>query len=181
MSDFLRNLRSSHKKDPSDPRRSMDGHFYPKNDRRKLIDRRAGFSSPESGIDTLIEEVVAILPMISDNSKVFSSFVEHLEIKTDKLIESQIRQQTAVATFFENLNAFIESESLSLPQTPVRASTSYASGTRYTKDEVLATMKSLRDKGATFAQIADHLTQKGIPTFSGKGQWHAQTIHRLCK
>ena len=52
---------------------------------------------------------------------------------------------------------------------------------RYTKDEILDIMQSLRNKGATYAQIADHLTQEGIPTFSGKGKWHAQTIHRLCK
>jgi hypothetical protein len=42
-------------------------------------------------------------------------------------------------------------------------------------------MQALRKKGATFAQIADYLTQKGMPTFSGKGHWHAQTIHRLCR
>ena len=41
MSDFLRNLRSSHKKDKSDPRRNLDGHYYPQHDRRKYKDRRA--------------------------------------------------------------------------------------------------------------------------------------------
>ena len=31
----------------------------------------------------------------------------------------------------------------------------------------------------TLEQVADYLTKNNIPTFSGRGRWHAQTIHRL--
>nr|NJM03756.1 cbb3-type cytochrome c oxidase subunit II [Desulfobacula sp.] len=54
-------------------------------------------------------------------------------------------------------------------------------GTHYTKDEILSLIRTMRKKKATFAAIADYLKEKGIPTFSGRGEWHAQTIHRLCK
>lgn len=180
MSDFLRNLRSSHKKSPSDPKRSMTGHYYPQNDRRKIQDRRS-FPDSEPALEQLIDGLVDILPKISDNSSVISSFLESLEVKADLLIDSQIRQQKAVSLFFENLNTMLTEKSSPASDTPVKASASYASGTHYTKDEILDIMQGLRKEGATFAQIADHLTQKGIPTFSGKGHWHAQTIHRLCK
>lgn len=179
MSDFLRNLRSSHKKDPSDPKRNLDGHYYPKDDRRTIQDRRT--NSPYENLDTLFESLVNILPKISDNSSVLSSFLEQLETNNNRLVDVKLRQHTAIATFFETLNALINTDSHSSSNQPVKVSTSYTSGTHYTKDEILDTMRSLRKQGSTFAQIAEHLTQKGIPTFSGKGDWHAQTIHRLCK
>ena len=40
---------------------------------------------------------------------------------------------------------------------------------------------SLRDKGMTFKEIAQYLDDEKVPTFSGKGGWHAPTIHKLCK
>jgi hypothetical protein len=178
MSDFLKNLRSSHKKNPSDPRRNLDGHYYPKNERRKIPDRR---STHSENIDTLFEGIIDMLPKISDNSSVLSLFLEKIGEKSDKLVEAKIRQHNAVSTFFENINMMLNNADHSFSNPAEKATASYASGTRYTKDEILETMRTLREKGATFAQIADYLTQKGMPTFSGKGQWHAQTIHRLCR
>ncbi len=47
------------------------------------------------------------------------------------------------------------------------------------KDEVLRTIVEMRENGATFEVIALHLDNENIPTFSNRGKWHAQTIHRL--
>jgi len=178
MNDFLKNLRSSHKKDSSDPKRNLDGHFYRKNDRRIIQDRRSIHSA--DSIDILLEKLTDLIPKISDNATVFSSFFEFLEIKSDRLIDAKIKQHEAVTQFFENMNRLIQTDN-SAEKPPAKASASYATGTRYTKDEILDMMHSLRQQGKTFSQIADHLIEKGIPTFSGKGHWHAQTIHRLCK
>ena len=38
----------------------------------------------------------------------------------------------------------------------------------------------MRAKGKTFDEVAQHLINLGQPTFSGRGVWHAQTIHRIC-
>jgi hypothetical protein len=178
MSDFLKNLRSSHKKVTSDPRRNLDGHYYPKNERRTVPDRR---SSQSENLDSLFEGLIDMLPKIADNATVLSLFLEKFGENSDKLVDAKIRQYNAVSSFFENINVMLGHTDHSLSGPAVTASASYASGTRYTKDEILDTIRSLREKGATFAQIADYLTQKGMPTFSGKGQWHAQTIHRLCR
>ena len=48
------------------------------------------------------------------------------------------------------------------------------------RDEVMGIIQSMRDEGATFDQVAKRLVDLGQPTFSGRGEWHAQTIHRLC-
>lgn len=39
---------------------------------------------------------------------------------------------------------------------------------------------TMRAEGATFDMVASRLVELGQPTFSGRGEWHAQTIHRLC-
>ena len=48
------------------------------------------------------------------------------------------------------------------------------------RDEVMDMIHTMRKQGATYDQIAKHLVELGQPTFSGRGEWHAQTIHRLC-
>jgi hypothetical protein len=47
------------------------------------------------------------------------------------------------------------------------------------REEVLAMISDMREKGSTYDQIAKHLETEKIPTFSRKGQWRGQTVHRL--
>lgn len=51
---------------------------------------------------------------------------------------------------------------------------------RLGRDAVMEIIYNMRAEGATFEKIAHHLISLGQPTFSGRGEWHAQTIHRLC-
>lgn len=48
------------------------------------------------------------------------------------------------------------------------------------REEVMGIIHTMRKQGATYDQVAKHLVELGQPTFSGRGEWHAQTIHRLC-
>ncbi|MBF0201770.1 MAG: hypothetical protein HQK66_10760, partial [Desulfamplus sp.] len=48
------------------------------------------------------------------------------------------------------------------------------------RDEIMSIINGMRKNGATFDQVALHLVELKQPTFSGRGEWHAQTIHRLC-
>ncbi len=48
------------------------------------------------------------------------------------------------------------------------------------RKEIMDIIYSMRDEGATFDQVAKYLSDLGQPTFSGRGEWHAQTVHRLC-
>ena len=49
------------------------------------------------------------------------------------------------------------------------------------KDEIVDMIHKMRTQGSTYNEVAAHLTELGLPTFSGRGKWHAQTIHRLCQ
>ena len=48
------------------------------------------------------------------------------------------------------------------------------------REAIMDIIHNMRSDGATFDQVANHLVELGQPTFSGRGEWHAQTIHRLC-
>ncbi len=48
------------------------------------------------------------------------------------------------------------------------------------RNAIMNIIESMRKDGATFDQVAKRLVDLGQPTFSGRGEWHAQTIHRLC-
>ncbi|MCD4675272.1 MAG: hypothetical protein K8S18_04655 [Desulfobacula sp.] len=48
------------------------------------------------------------------------------------------------------------------------------------REAVMDIIHSMRAESATFGQVASRLIELGQPTFSGRGEWHAQTIHRLC-
>ena len=58
--------------------------------------------------------------------------------------------------------------------------TSSANGKLLGREAVMNIIYTMRDKDVTFGQIAAHLVELKQPTFSGRGEWHAQTIHRLC-
>lgn len=180
MNDFLKNLRSSQKKDTAGTRKNMTGNYYPEQDRRMNRDRRSPYPNT---MDTAPWQGRDIMPEILEHMATLSDQVERLVNSHELLVEAQIKQHHVVTRFFATLNTMLSKETAgSYPgDTPPKTTTSYTSGTHYTKDEVLAMIQNMRNKGATFSMIADYLRQKEIPTFSGRGEWHAQTIHRLCK
>jgi len=180
MSDFLRNLRSSHKKDVPLPRKSIDSNYY-QNDRRTINDRRNSTNfTNNKALETQLGDA---LPEILENITTLTEQVAKIADTSQLLAESKIRKNNAVADFFNTLNKMVSEDKKTDIQRerPGKITTSYTSGTHYTKDDILSIIHNMRNQGATFSIIADHLKKQGMPTFSGRGEWHAQTIHRLCK
>lgn len=179
MSDFLKNLRSSHKKDSPHSRKNLGGHYYPQTDRRILNDRRVAEYS--DNMEDLVRQLD--LPLFLEKTTQLIQQIEKLTDSNELLAEATIQQHKAVTRFFNTMNKMISENSgpdMSM-EMPLKAFTSYAKGTHYTKNDILSIIQKMRKQGATFSIIADYLKEKGIPTFSGRGEWHAQTIHRLCK
>ncbi len=48
------------------------------------------------------------------------------------------------------------------------------------RERIMEIIHTMRAEGATYDEVARYLIELGQPTFSGRGEWHAQTIHRLC-
>ena len=47
--------------------------------------------------------------------------------------------------------------------------------------KVRTIIMKMRQKNKTYEEIAQHLKDENIPTFTNRGKWHAQTVHRLFK
>lgn len=182
MNDFLKNLRNSGKKETSSGRKNMDGNYFTPGERRIPKDRRPAAFNRSNSIPAkkaMKQEIEDMIPVITENTTQLVKEMGRIAAVGEMIMESQMRQQNAIADFFDSLKAFMENTQC--PEGMPMATTSYASGTHYTKDDIISTINMMRDQGATFSTIAEYLRDKGIPTFSGRGQWHAQTIHRLCK
>ncbi|MEA1969218.1 MAG: hypothetical protein U9N77_13505 [Thermodesulfobacteriota bacterium] len=191
MNDFLQNLRSGHKehkqrqRQPGATRKNADAHYLSDNERRKVLYRRIKpqIQNQYKNSETLNESI----PFIGENISQIASCMERITESKEKLVTAQLEQYKAVETFFQNLNSIIMDKILPFIETSTKANiqkqgtASYAPDIHHTKDDVISTIKEMRKKRATFAEIAAHLKKQGIPTFSGRGEWHAQTIHRLCK
>ncbi|MCK5100700.1 MAG: hypothetical protein KAR45_21495 [Desulfobacteraceae bacterium] len=181
MSDFLKSLRTSKNKS-SKTRKSMDSYYGSKSERRRLKDRRdANFNHlPQN--DEFTKTFAELAPLVSENISTIAANIERAVEIQETLAESEIKKNNTITSLIKNLDDFLTGNAITsnLQGEPV-VTTSYASGTRYTKDEVLDIIKTMRKDRATFATIALYLKEKSIPTFSGRGEWHAQTIHRLCK
>jgi len=181
MSDFLKSLRTSKNKS-SKTRKSMDSYYSSKPERRQAKDRRnTNFNNlPQN--DELINTIAEFAPITSESiSSIAANLERSVEIQ-ETLMESEIEKNDIISSFIKNLDDFLTGNSMpTAPMGEPVVTTSYASGTRYTKDEVLDIIKTMRKERATFSTIASYLKERKIPTFSGRGEWHAQTIHRLCK
>lgn len=49
------------------------------------------------------------------------------------------------------------------------------------RQRVMEIISQMREQNATYQEIAQALEAENLPTFSGRGSWHAQTVHRLCR
>ncbi len=182
LNDFLNNMRTSGKKETSSGRKDMDGNYFPPGERRIPKGRRPSAFNRSNSIPTKEArkpETGNLIPVIAENTTQLVKEMGRIAAVSEMIMESQMRQQNAIADFFESLKALVANRQF--PDDMPMATASYASGTHYTKDDIISTINRMRDQGATFATIAEYLGDNGIPTFSGRGQWHAQTIHRLCK
>lgn len=160
----------------------MDSYYSPKSDRRTLKDRRDADFNDLPQIDELSKTIAEFTPLLSENVSTIATSIERVMEIQETLVESEIEKNNATTALLKNLNDFLTGNNISsVMQGESIVTTSYASGTRYTKDEVLDIIRTMRKDRATFATIALYLKEKKIPTFSGRGEWHAQTIHRLCK
>ncbi len=192
MNEFLKNLRNPQRnpkaRHTAGTRKNAEGNFYPTIDRRKNKERRGSqlgnFDDLPQKNDPLKQEI----PSIKANLTAIATSVERMCETGEKLAETQIKSHKAITCFFNNMNDLLTGkvipQALSPGPTPKTNTSSAArdiDGSRLTKTEVIDIIQEMRNRRCTFGEIAEKLKNRGIPTFSGRGEWHAQTIHRLCR
>jgi len=189
MSEFLKTVRNSQGRYPGKRSGSYNtgGGYYSQdrrgNERRGQSPR--GRDQDNRGYnrqDDLLTPIRQLLEQVTESQRIQEGLIERQTIASEEVA-------AAFIDIVKILERLTEGAPMPAP-TETAAPAAPVSLTQLTDDQLLSPaderreaikiMKKLRKKGATYKEIAHFLNEKEIPTFSNKGNWHAQTIHRLC-
>lgn len=193
MNEFLKSLRANKEKQRrrgyhqhsqggnpqyrnEDPRYRNDGGNGNGNGRKGN-----GRPAPSDRVGELLNETLpqlkALMETITEHQR---SIIDTGERRAD----AEERRARAMESIAESLQYLVGAGTLAPAESerPVELRPALTpAANRPDRASVLSIIFSMRDEGATYSQIASHLDSLHIPTFSGKGRWHAQTVHRVCK
>ncbi len=96
-----------------------------------------------------------------------------------EMVEEERRKAAAQTPAVKKRRKIVAPATQPAPSAPTPLS-SNSTAELLPRDEIMNIINMMREQGATYDQVAKHLIDLGQPTFSGRGEWHAQTIHRLC-
>lgn len=187
MSEFLKTVRNSQGRYSGKRNGNYGGGYYSQerrgNERRgQAPPRGRDHDRTHTRLEDLLTPIRQLLEQVTESQRIQEGFIERQAIASEE-----------IAAAFLDIAKVLERSTEGTPLTaPAKAPapTAPVSLTQLTDDQLLSPaderreaikiMKKLRKKGATYKEIAHFLNEKEIPTFSNKGHWHAQTIHRLC-
>jgi hypothetical protein len=193
MDDFLHNLRKNTERN-FDKRRQNPQYRGP--ERRGLRDQQQHrpFQKRPETQDVVMDMIAETIPEI----KTLLVKVEEGQKRMIEVVQRDIEVQERQAAALEAIsNALKHSAELSpalmmAPKSEVSAvkvekdltdpqieKTVVSSSVE--RDSIVSLIIELRDGGMTYKEIADRLQSDQVPTFSGKGAWHAQTVHKVCR
>ena len=200
MDDFLHNLRTGKNKPYDRNRKQFDNNGYKNPERQGVNDnrRKEPFQRP-SAVDPF-PAIKTILCDISEGQRRLTEIFER-RVTAEERMASALE---IIASGFLNKNAefiptsshpqiasdspilpeIIEPESVFQPETASLT----ASGEIYDNDDTAGSERkgivdmiiAMRKEQMSYEKIARTLESQGIPTFSGKGAWHSQTVSKLC-
>ncbi len=175
MDDFLYNLRRD--SDKRNKRQSNMQHQYRGPDRRGPRDKKNYYRKAENDqLSEIMPEIKTLLEAISKNQKRRAD-LEERKVEALEKVSSQLE------TFLNTSDGpSISKQADPMPTDVPGEETSFKGQSMQTdRDEITKLVLEMRDKGKTYKEIAKYLEDEKIPTFSRKGEWHAQTIHKICK
>jgi hypothetical protein len=183
MDDFLHNLRSGNLKQSDRNRRQYGDSQYKGPQRRTGSERRKrdldnGLQAETLGtikdlLRNIYESQKRMVKAMDERNKVEerkAEALEHIVKGLDKIsLENKIDPRKT------NLQLAKKDDSQIKRSLPVVLQTKASNKT----DGAGSMICQLRNKGFSYAKIADILEAEGIPTVSGKGRWRGQSVQRL--
>lgn len=202
MNEFLKNLRSGKDRSHNSGRGNYD--YYPHPDRRSGGDRRNGpqrkgqqqqnhsQQHTSRGSDAALGVVADTLPGIHNLLQSIADATQRIADARERRADAEERKVALLESLAGPLRDLLESEGAKEmfsgeTRRPVPQNIGEVTPAPPKKippeerDRVVQLIRTMRKNGSTYDQIAGYLDQQQIPTFSNKGKWHAQTIHRLCQ
>lgn len=202
MDDFLHNLRTGKNKPFDRNRKQFDNNGYKNPDRQGPNDNRRKEAFQRTPPADHFPAIKKILGDISDGLRRQSEIDDRRAAAEERIasamekIASSFSKKNAAApvagienTIEPDLRQFAETEkpvrvfqSATLDAVSAAENTDDADTFKPATDRksVLDRIGALRKENLSYEKIARTLEAQGIPTFSGKGAWHSQTVSKLC-
>jgi len=190
MSDFLKNLRNTGKDNRSLKRpssrpssynstryhyESQKKHFS--DDKRKGQDRRKDEKVMSKSQESIASSIVEVTPAIIEFMEIMAKSRVRLAEAEEQKARAEERKADAIENILKELKETGIESLLGLQASKKKKKVKKPFDQH--RKKILQLIAKLRNKGETFDEIALHLQQESLKTFSGRGQWHAQTVHRL--
>lgn len=183
MNDFLQQLRANSEKRYNKKRRQYDNNNQSLVYDRRSNDTRRGAQRNSGNTDTMATVTLETMTAIRD---LLEGFVESQE----RMIVAEERKAGALESVADALNRMAEDDGFSFskrliqlhdPEAAKLAKRQARIEADPNRKRVMEVITEMRGKNATYQEIAEQLDRENLPTFSGRGKWHAQTVHRLCQ
>ncbi|MDX9787199.1 MAG: recombinase family protein [Desulfobacterales bacterium] len=189
MDDFLHNLRKNTERNYEKRNKPQyNNPQYRGPERRGARDQqRRPFQKKSEFEDLMVDLMPGIKALLTGIEEGQRKVIEVVE----RTVEAQVRQVEIFETIAVLLQNLVEGAGDDVPfsgpftadsqgQSEVHKSAQPASPAMIDRDEVVESILRLREDGMTYKEIAQRLEDEHVPTFSGKGAWHAQTVHKVC-
>ena len=180
MDDFLHNLRTGKNKPPFDRnRKQFDNNGYKNPDRQGPNDNRRKDAFQRSPPVDHIPAIKKLLGDITEGQRRQAEIDDRRATAEERIASAMER---IASGFFENSPAHVLQpaipEAVSGAGNTDGAADAVNPGTA--RESVLEMIGAMRKEQLSYEKIARTLEAQGIPTFSGKGAWHSQTVSKLC-
>lgn len=175
MTDYIQNFRNNTDKWFDRNRRPYNGGPRgSSNSRRQSIDKRKGHQHFTDSQGENLSAIKTLLENIAENQK------RQTDIEEKKVLAEE-RKAVAFEDICECLKELVGSNSFSLKKKEPEYEIADENGIEISdpdREMALNLIATMREEGATFDEIALQMEKEKIPTFSGRGKWHAQTVHK---
>lgn len=144
--------------------------------------RRNGFHRKKSGPDINTEAFNEALKIIKERLQHISDTQDRMAELQERSLIAEERQADAMERVAACVTQLLDASSATETKADI------SDNTRQTKEagniqgpSAFETIKTMRDSGATFGKIADHLNGEGIPTLSGADLWNRVSVSKYYK
>lgn len=185
MDDFLYNLRNNANQKRHDGNRKPYGAYNRNYDRNRGKDNKGGYYNRTIHQEYLpllkkaIDEISASYKRMAEAGE-RRARAEERQAKALEMIASVTTGQPIIAeneievqddSKVETTESSTENENAEVSETTTSPETE--------REKIVGTIRDMRNNNISYDKIAQFLSDKGVPTITGKGQWRAQTVSRL--
>jgi hypothetical protein len=195
MDDFLHNLRTGKNKPFDRNRKQFDNNGYnkgperqgPNDNRRKEAFQRTPSVDHFPAIKLLLGDITDGQRRQAEIDDRRATAEERIASALERIASGFLEKNQAPAANAPEKKTNRESRIVPESVKPARISrpaateiAADATQPAMDRDSILERIGAMRKEQHSYEKIARTLEAQGIPTFSGKGAWHSQTVSKLC-